>query len=272
MLKRMPNLYYTQGPAFVPSGIFKPAFLIALSGDAVSSKKQFSSPTSTVTAGPSLFLEDKSIEIFREGQKPSIPPDQTADWIVRVSLTVRSAQAVKKPSMVISFPELQIKSEEIPLASFSNDTSNPTEVSATMKIPNGVPELWFPHNLGTPKLYNVTVTLQPSGVSFTTTTGFRTIVLIQEPYSQEEVEERGITPGDQFHFQINGKQFYSLGTNIIPFDPFYSRMTSDQVRWVLQSAVLSGQNMVIDLPSPKSNLPDYHYSASSLGRWHLPAF
>ena len=29
-----------------------------------------------------------------------------------------------------------------------------------------------------------------------------------------------------------------------PFDPFYARMTSEQVRWVLESAVLSGQNMV----------------------------
>ena len=29
-----------------------------------------------------------------------------------------------------------------------------------------------------------------------------------------------------------------------PFDPFYARMTTEQVRWVLESAVLSGQNMV----------------------------
>lgn len=232
-----------QGPAFVPSGVFKPAYLITL-GDDQDAEGASSSPSSSVTFGPSLFVEEKSIEIFREGQRPSIPPDQTADWIVNVSLALRSSVQVKNPSMVISFPELNVKSHAIPLPSLPADTNNPTFVSGKFSIPNGVPELWYPHNLGSPKRYNVTVTLNPSGVSFTTTTGFRTIVLVQEPYSQEDVEKRGITPGDQFHFEINGKAFYSLGTNIIPFDPFYSRMSTAQVRWVIQSAVLSGQNMV----------------------------
>lgn len=117
-------------------------------------------------------------------------------------------------------------------------------MSVNFTVPDGVPERWYPHNLGTPKLYNITVALRPSNVSFTTTTGFRTIVLVQEPYPQDEIDARGITPGDQYHFEINGKAFYSSGTNIIPFDPFYARMTSEQVRWVIQSAVLSGQNMV----------------------------
>ncbi|KAF7977722.1 hypothetical protein HWV62_2782 [Athelia sp. TMB] len=64
------------------------------------------------------------------------------------------------------------------------------------------------------------------------------------PYSNKEVAERGITPGDQWHFAINGKTFYSKGTNIIPFDPFYARTTNDDVRWILESAVKSGQNML----------------------------
>jgi beta-mannosidase len=79
-------------------------------------------------------------------------------------------------------------------------------------------------------------------VNFVATTGFRTIQLIQAPYLQKD--QRGITPGDQWHFEINGKEFYSMGTNIIPFDPFYARTTTEQVRWVLESAVKGGQNMV----------------------------
>lgn len=86
-------------------------------------------------------------------------------------------------------------------------------------------------------------------MNFTTTTGFRTIQLVQSPYTQEDIDDRGITPGDNWHFEINGKAFYSKGTNIIPFDPFYARTTTDQVRWVLESAVLSGQNMVSPVPS-----------------------
>ncbi|KAJ7862475.1 glycoside hydrolase superfamily [Mycena olivaceomarginata] len=68
--------------------------------------------------------------------------------------------------------------------------------------------------------------------------------LAQLSYSRHDVETRGITPGDQSHFEINGKGFYSLGTNIIPFDPFYARTTTEQVRWVLESAKHSEQNMV----------------------------
>jgi beta-mannosidase len=104
--------------------------------------------------------------------------------------------------------------------------------------------------LGNPKLYNLSVTLKMNSngstidsVSFQTRTGFRTIQLVQSPYTAEQVRN-GITPGDNWHFNINGKPFYALGTNIIPFDPFYARTTTDSVRWVLESVVKSGQNMV----------------------------
>lgn len=235
-----------QGPAFVPSGIFKPAYFITLSSKSeVKANSSLHSPAnSSVTFGPSLFIEEKSIEITKEGQKSSLRPNEAADWIVNVTLVLRSAEVVDKPSLVITIPELGITSDALALPALPGDTSQTTLVSAKMKIPNAVPERWFPSNLGTPKRYNITVTLLPSKVAFTTTTGFRTIVLVQEPYPTSEVESRGITPGDQFHFEINGKAFYSSGTNIIPFDPFYARMTTAQVRWVIESAVLSGQNMV----------------------------
>ncbi|KAH8118990.1 glycoside hydrolase [Phellopilus nigrolimitatus] len=234
------------GPAFVPSGIFKPAHFLTL-GDSngTNTNASFSTPASSITFGPSLFVEEKSIEVFKVGQKPSIRPNETADWIVNVTLALRSSEVIENLSMTIAFPELNITSGALPLSSISNDTSQSTFVSANITVPNSVPVRWFPHNLGSgPKRYNVTVSLSPSNVSFTTTTGFRTIVLVQQPYEQAEVAARGITPGDQFHFEVNGKAFYSLGTNIIPFDPFYSRITTAQVRWVVESAVQSGQNML----------------------------
>lgn len=134
--------------------------------------------------------------------------------------------------MKISFPELKVSSKELQLKSVPGGQDEPTFVSATFTVPNGVPELWYPHNLGNPKLYNITVQLSPGDVRLTKSTGFRTIVLVQQPYPQSEVESRGITPGDQFHFTINGKPFYTSGTNIIPFDPFYARTTTAQVRSV----------------------------------------
>jgi beta-mannosidase len=236
----------------VPSGIFKPAFLLRLSSPRDSPRSRAatsSSPTSPISFSPSVFIEEKSIEIHKLGQRSSIPPDQSADWIVNVTLFVRSAIPEPNPSITISIPELRISSDAIGVDRISGEISNVTRLTAAFRVKNGVPELWYPWNLGNPKRYNITVALNTpstpaSSVKFTTTTGFRTIVLIQSPYSSHDVATKGITPGDQFHFESNGKAFYSLGTNIIPFDPFYSRMTTEQVRWVIESAVKSGQNMV----------------------------
>jgi beta-mannosidase len=183
-------------------------------------------------AEPSIWIEESSIEIHKEGQLPSIEPDPSADWIVNVTLGLRATLPVS-PTMKISFPELGLSSPDIALKLVEGGQDDPTFVSGTFTVPNGVPELWYPHNLGNPRRYNITVDISPGGVSFTKTTGFRTIVLVQQPYPQAEIAARGITPGDQFHFTINGKAFYSSGTNIIPFDPFYARITTAQVNtWI----------------------------------------
>ncbi|GJJ08323.1 hypothetical protein Clacol_002534 [Clathrus columnatus] len=218
------------GPAFVPTGIFKPAYFVTL-------------PAAKRDVSPTLFLEESSIEIHKKGQVPSIEPDPSADWIINVTLGLRSTADIT-PTMKISVPELDLVSEPISLGSIPGNSDSAKFVSGTFTVRNGVPELWYPHNLGTPKRYNITVEVTPGGIGFTKTSGFRTIVLIQAPVPQSDIELRGITPGDQFHFTINGKAFYTSGTNIIPFDPFYARTTTAQVRWVIESAVKSGQNML----------------------------
>ncbi|KAI0798664.1 glycoside hydrolase family 2 protein [Irpex lacteus] len=235
------------GPAFIPSGIFKPAFAIIL--PTTPSQKTAAPATHPllVSQNSPIFIEESGLEVSKVGQTPDAPPNESADWLVNVTLSVRSAVAAHSHTVSISIPELKLNLAPVNVKSIPASTNASTFVSATFKIPNGKPQRWFPHNLGTPKLYNITTTLHldnTHSASFVTQTGFRTITLVQSPYSQRDIEERSITPGDQWHFEINGKAFYSSGTNIIPFDPFYARMTSAQVRWVLESAVLSGQNML----------------------------
>jgi beta-mannosidase len=198
----------------------------------------------------SVFIEESSIDIYKVGQNFSTAPRQTADWAVNVSLALRSASPFHHPSLILSIPELNLQSERLLVSPINGSAIDAEWVNAVWRIPDNVPQRWYPHNLGKPKLYNLTVTLELSNmssiksVSFATTIGFRTIQLVQSPYSQQDVSGRGITPGDQWHFKINGKAFYSKGTNIIPFDPFYSRIKPEAVRWILESAVKSGQNMV----------------------------
>ncbi|KAF8069887.1 glycoside hydrolase family 2 protein [Lyophyllum atratum] len=248
------------GPAFVPVGIYKRAYLVTLSSNTNVSTIQTGTPPISPSdpasvndvAGP-IFVDESSIDIYKTGQSFSVPPKQNADWIVNVTLALRSAAAIPKSILTLAFPELNIRSKPFDISNIPISTNESFWVTATWSIPDSVPQRWYPHNLGTPQLYNLTVVLgtpasdnasSNSLVNFVTRTGFRTIELAQAPYSKEDVGRRGIIPGDQWHFKINGKAFYSLGTNIIPFDPFYARMTTDHVRWVLESAVKSGQNML----------------------------
>ncbi|KAG6902502.1 hypothetical protein C0995_015694 [Termitomyces sp. Mi166 len=245
-----------QGPAFVPAGIYKPAYLVTLSPSIGESVPQtgtppVSPPASSIddVAGP-IFVEESSIDIYKQGQNFSVRPNQSADWIVNVTLGLRSAVAIPKSSLILSFPELQLTSKPFKMTDIAVSTNDTFWITAIWSIPDSIPQRWYPHNLGTPKLYNLNVVLSaPSSdgsssiVNFVTRTGFRTIELAQAMYSQADIE-RGIWPGDQWHFKVNGKAFYASGNNIIPFDPFYARTSTDQVRWLLESAVKGGQNML----------------------------
>lgn len=241
-----------QAPGFVPSGIFRPAYLVTLPTNTtgLSSLPTPETHPLLVSSSSPVFIEESSLEISKVGQTPIVLPNETAPWLLNITLFVRSSVPLDSPAIVLSIPELNITSSRLNVSAVPADTSVPTMLQATFTIPEGIPQRWFPHNLGVPKLYNVTTSLHFSSsdsspsVAFTTRTGFRTITLVQAPYLEQDIQQRGITPGDQWHFNVNGKAFYSSGSNIIPFDPFYSRITTEQVRWILESAVLSGQNMV----------------------------
>jgi beta-mannosidase len=212
--------------------------------------------TSSPVSGSSIVLDETCIDIYKRGQNSSVAPDQSADWIINVTLSVRSIKAYENPTVTLSIPELELTWEPLNLTTIPATVALDIYLSVNWSIPDNIPERWYPIDLGNPKLYNFTITLDPSpgqgsdgpsaqSITQTITSGFRTIQLLQTPYSEEEITSRGITPGDQWHFAINGKAFYSKGANIIPFDPFYSRIKPEAVRWVLESAVKSGQNMVL---------------------------
>ncbi|TFY78864.1 hypothetical protein EWM64_g5145 [Hericium alpestre] len=222
-----------------------------------------SAPSNAPTQSPGntikspVLISESSIDIYKQGYADASQNNlnETAPWVFNISLGIHSAVTVSSPSLVLSIAELNFTSDPIAVDAIpalgsngSSIVSTPTWVRANWTIDDSLPQRWFPHNLGTPKLYNLTISLHlgtgSDNISFTTPVGFRTIRLVQTRYPDDEVAQRGITPGDQWHFEVNGKAFYALGTNIIPFDPFYARTTDEQVRWVLESAVASGQNML----------------------------
>jgi beta-mannosidase len=236
----------------VPVGVHKPAYFITLSSSNTTEGQEEWASASNGSFSP-VLVSETSVDIFKEGFEAATgePADETAPWVVNVTLGLHSVIHSDNATLTLSIPELDLTSDALPLGSipalFNATISTPFLVSANWSIDDSIPERWWPWNLGTPKLYNMTLSLDVSGSNpsvFQTTVGFRTIRLAQTRYSDVEIAERGITPGDQWHFEVNGQEFYAKGTNIIPFDPFYARVTDDQVRWVIQSAVQSGQNMV----------------------------
>ncbi|EIW64193.1 glycoside hydrolase [Trametes versicolor FP-101664 SS1] len=236
-------------PGFAPSGVFKPAYLVTLS-DAADGTAADNNPVShplLVSQSNGLFIEESTLEITKVGQNPNVRPDESADWLVNVTLAIRSIRADPNPTIIVSIPELNVNSGPLKLSAIPAATDTSTFVSAAFTVPEGLPQRWYPHTVGTPKLYNITMMLNVAGLpaaSYTTRSGFRTTFLVQTPYSQEDVEQRGITPGDQWHFEVNGKTIYSKGSNLTPLDVFYPRITTDKVRWILESVVKGGQNML----------------------------
>lgn len=99
------------------------------------------------------------------------------------------------------------------------------------------PQRWFPVGYGPQPLYRFDLELLDDGRLIdgaSQRTGLRSVELRREPDAQ----------GRSFEFVINGIPVFAKGANSIPFDMFPSRVTRDQLRRVLQSAVDANMNMI----------------------------
>lgn len=78
---------------------------------------------------------------------------------------------------------------------------------------------WWPKGYGAPDLYQITVSIKKDGAVLDTirhSSGIRTVHL----------EHTGLTDAffnGKFHFEVNGRKIFILGTNFVPIDAFHSR-------------------------------------------------
>jgi beta-mannosidase len=80
-------------------------------------------------------------------------------------------------------------------------------------------KLWWPRGYGKQNLYEVTITLKRDGKpvdAYNTTPGIRTVKLIRTGTTDM------FSNGD-FHFEVNGKRVFIMGTNWVPVDSYHSR-------------------------------------------------
>jgi beta-mannosidase len=99
------------------------------------------------------------------------------------------------------------------------------------------PELWYPAGYGAQPRYHFNVQLKIGKSALdqaSVVTGLRSIVL-----------RRDLDPwGRSFEFVINGIPVFGKGADVIPFDSFPNRVTTERYRRVLESARDANMNMI----------------------------
>ncbi len=115
-----------------------------------------------------------------------------------------------------------------------NDTAKSNfQIPITIKNPT----LWWPHNLGKPHLYNISILVKQGRTvldSFNLKKGLRTVELITEKDSI----------GESFYFKVNGEPTYMKGANYIPQNSMQNLVTPQHYETILNSAVDANMNML----------------------------
>lgn len=123
----------------------------------------------------------------------------------------------------------QTLTQQIELHQGANEITIPITISK--------PELWFPNGYGAQPLYTFKATLANGGVLLdekSARTGLRKIVLRHDRDQW----------GRMFEFEVNGIPIFIKGADVIPFDSFPDRVTSERYRQILISAKDANMNML----------------------------
>lgn len=116
-----------------------------------------------------------------------------------------------------------------------NEEFTYSPINFTFEIEN--PKLWWPHNIGSPYLYNIRVDVKDGRTLIDSKTikyGIRTIELVTEKDSI----------GESFYFNVNGVPVYTKGANYIPQNSFQNKVTDSHYKNLLNDAVEANMNML----------------------------
>ncbi|CAK3987319.1 glycoside hydrolase family 2 [Lecanosticta acicola] len=224
--KEQSDFGWDWGPAFVPAGPWQPAWVVQL-------------------AENQIQVRNSLVDIYRQGQLNNLPPDQDQPWVVNASLDYFGPM----PSGATLNYKLTTRDNSTTISSGPLKDVNATDamLAGSTTIPSNAVELWWPVGMGEQNLYYITINLVSAAhqtlATVTKRVGFRTIVLNGNPVSQEEMA-MGIAPGNNWHFEINGQPFYAKGSNFIPPDAFWPRVTSERITRLFDTAIAGNQNML----------------------------
>ncbi|KAJ9492869.1 hypothetical protein VN97_g362 [Penicillium thymicola] len=240
MRKEQSDFGWDWGPAFSPAGPWQNIYLVQSEKD------------------EDLYVLNTGFDIYRKGQINHLAPEQSQPWVVNASIDYLGPPPTH-PSMSIEIKDIE-SGKVLKSGSLDNVVVSGQTISGTTIVDAAAPNLWWPTGMGKQSMYNVTATIQNKNQSLarvTKRTGFRTIFLNRSNITDDQLAQ-GIAPGANWHFEVNGHEFYAKGSNLIPPDAFWSRVTEVKMKRLFDAVVAGNQNM-LRVWASGVYLPDFMY-------------
>ena len=190
-----------------------------------------------------VHIHNTLIDIYRKGQMNNLPPDQSQPWVFNASIDFLG-ELPRDASLHLTL--FDSKDKLVKNIALGDITSNNQTITGNTIIKEPV-DLWWPYNLGDPSLYRATIYIKSkswhSSAVIEKRVGFRTIVLNLSPITDTQ-RAAGVAPGSNWHFEVNGHEFYAKGSNLVPPDVFWPRVNETKMRDMFEMVVHANQNML----------------------------
>lgn len=161
-----------------------------------------------------------------------IKQESLTDKLATLTAQIELKEAV--PFEKIDF-ELYVNQNIVAAVTYQGSGTQAASFSLPFEIKN--PQRWWPHNLGTPYLYDLKIRARKNGVlveDFKLRKGLRTVELVNEKDSI----------GESFLIKINGQPVYAKGANYIPQNSMSDRVEDSHYERLLQDAVDANMNFI----------------------------
>lgn len=223
--KEQSDFGWDWAPALAPAGPWKPIYAVQLTP-------------------AEIHINNAAFDVYRQGQQNNIPPDQSAQWVFNASIDFVG----QLPSDATLSLELSDEGGKSVLqTALTNVSRSAHTITGSTVVDPKLVQIWWPNGLGAQPLYNATVQILSSNgdptAKVSRRVGFRTVVLNLGPISDEQLSQ-GIAPGSNWHFEVNGQEFYAKGSNLVPPDVFWPRVNETKVQNLFALAKNANMNLL----------------------------
>ncbi|KAJ7127103.1 family 2 glycoside hydrolase [Mycena epipterygia] len=240
--KEQSDFGWDWAPSLVPAGPWQPIYAVQM------------------VAGE-VYVSNTLIDIYRKGQMNNLPPVQTQPWIFNCSIDFVGT-LIAESGMTLTLTDANNK--QVLHQSLTGVSKSSGTITGSTTISSSAVELWWPNGMGDQTMYTATVTVNGLlGLPIATvqkSVGFRTVVLNLGAITDAQ-HAQGIAPGANWHFEINGHEFYAKGANFVPPDPFWSRVNETKIEQLFELAQASHMNM-FRVWASGAYLPDWIYDVA----------